>query len=133
MEIKQAWYRVSIKALILNENWDFLLAKENNWVWDFPWGWLDHWEEIEDCLKRELKEEMGLKILFIGNSPSCFVAVAKPESKTRPFIANIFYKVDVENLNFKVSDECIEIWFFNKDTIKNIKVLPNVTEFFKNN
>jgi hypothetical protein len=38
MEVKQAWYRVSVKALIENESWDFLLAKEENWIWDFP-GW----------------------------------------------------------------------------------------------
>jgi len=34
MEIKQAWYRISVKALIYNEKWEFLLCKEDNWVWD---------------------------------------------------------------------------------------------------
>ena len=133
MKIEQAWYRISIKALVYNEKWDFLLAKENNWVWDIPGGGLDHWENPIDCIKRELKEEMGLEVTYINKTPKYFITVHKPKSKTRPWIANVFYEVKVKDLNFTSSDECIEIWFFNKDTIKNIKVLPNVTEFFKNN
>jgi len=132
MEIKQAWYRVSVKALITDKNWDFLLSKEENWVWDFPGWWLDHWENPITCLKRELKEEMGLNVISVEESPTYFITAHKPESKTRPWIANIFYKVKVENLDFTPSDECIEIWFFNKETVKNIDVLINVKEFFRN-
>ena len=132
MEIKQAWYRISVKALITNENWDFLLIKEDNWVWDFPGGWLDHGENPIACLNRELKEEMGLNVISVEKKPEYFITAHKPKSKTRPWIANIFYKVKVENLDFTSSEECVEIWFFNKETVKKIDVLINVKEFFKN-
>jgi len=36
MEIKQSWYRISIKAIIYNEKREFLLTKENNGTWDLP-------------------------------------------------------------------------------------------------
>ena len=131
MEIKQAWYRISVKALIYNDKWEVLLAKESNWVWDFPGGWLDHGENSINCLKRELMEEMWLKIKYIEEKPEYFLTAHKPNSKSRPWIANVFYKVVPENLDFKKSDECVEIWFFDKDSVKNIEVIENVREFFK--
>jgi 8-oxo-dGTP diphosphatase len=129
MEIQEAWYRISIKALIYNEKWDFLLTKENNWLWDIPWGWLDHGEKYDENLKRELKEEMWLEIIWIDKNPKYFITAHKPESKSRPWIANIFYEVKVKDLNFIKSDECVEIWFFNANSINNIDTFVNVKEF----
>lgn len=131
MEIKQAWYRISAKALIYNEKWEFLLCKESNWVWDFPGWWLDHWENANTCLKRELKEEMWLDIIEISKTPKYFITAHKPQSETRPWLANIFYEVKVKDLNFTPSDECTEIGFFNISSIENINTIVNVKEFVK--
>jgi len=131
INIEDSWYRISIKALILNDKWEFLLCKENSWIWDFPWWWLDHFENPINCLKRELKEEMWLEIDEIEENPEYFITAYKEKSKTRPYIANIFYKVKLKNLNFKKSDECVEIWFFNKESIKDIDAIENVKQFFK--
>jgi len=136
MEIQQAWYRISVKALIYNEKWEFLLAKENNWTWDIPGWWLDHWENFDVCIKRELQEEMWLEVVWIDKNPKYFITAHKPESKTRPWLANVFYEVKVKDLNFRPSDECVEIWFFNIDNINNINTIVNVKEFvnlLKNN
>ena len=136
MEIQQAWYRISVKALIYNEKWEFLLTKENNWTWDIPGWWLDHWENFDVCIKRELQEEMWLEVIWIDKNPKYFITAHKPESKTRPWLANIFYEVKVKDLNFTPSDECVEIWFFNKDNINTINTIVNVKEFvnlLKNN
>lgn len=136
MEIQQAWYRISVKALIYNEKWEFLLTKENNWTWDIPGWWLDHWENFDVCIKRELQEEMWLEVIWIDKNPKYFITAHKPESKTRPWLANVFYEVKVKDLNFRPSDECIEIWFFNIDNVNNINTIVNVKEFvnlLKNN
>lgn len=131
MEIQNAWYRFSIKALIYNKKWDFLLSKEESWLWDFPGWWLDHWEKYDECLKRELQEEMWLEIISIWKNPKYFITAYKPESKTKPWLANIFYEVKVKNLNYESSDECIEIGFFNLDSVENIETIVNVKEFIK--
>lgn len=136
MEIQQAWYRISVKALIYNEKWEFLLTKENNWTWDIPGWWLDHWENFDVCIKRELQEEMWLEVIWIDKNPKYFITAHKPESKTRPWLANVFYEVKVKDLNFRPSDECVEIWFFNIDNVNNINTIVNVKEFvnlLKNN
>ncbi len=132
MEIKQAWYRISVKALIYNDLGEFLLCKEDNWLWDFPGGGLDHWEKTEVCIKRELQEEMWLETTEISKNPKYFITAHKPESKNRPWLANIFYEIKVKNLDFTPSDECVEIGFFNKNSIKKINTYINVKEFLKN-
>ena len=131
MEIQQSWYRVSVKGLIYNEKWEFLLCKEESGIWDFPGGGLDHWESVDICLKRELKEEMWLEILNIEKTPKYFISAYKPISKTRPWIANVFYEIKVKNLNFTPSDECVEIWFFNVESAWKLKIVANVEEFLK--
>lgn len=131
MEVKQSWYRISVKALIYNEKWEFLLCKEDNWTWDFPGGWLDHWESINTCLERELKEEMWLTIVSINNEPKYFITANKPKSKTRPWIANIFYEVEVKDLNFIPSEECVEIGFFNIESAWKLNILANVKELLE--
>jgi len=131
MEIQQSWYRISVKALIYNEKWEFLLCKENNRVWDFPgWG-LDHLEKPDICLKRELQEEMWLEVIWVDNNPKYFITAHKPKSKSRPWLANIFYEVKVKDLNFTPSDECIEICFFDITSIEKIDTFINVKEFVK--
>ena len=131
MEIQESHYRISIKALIYNKKWEFLLCKEKKWIWDFPGGWLDHWESVDICLKRELKEEMWLEILNIDKKPKYFITAHKPNSKTRPWISNVFYEIQVNNLDFTPSDECIEVWFFNFESAWKLNIVANVEEFLK--
>lgn len=128
MKIENGWYRISVKALIYNDKWEFLLCKESNWTRDLPGWWLDHNENPITCLKRELQEEMWLVATDIDKNPLYFVIAHKPTSKTRPWIANICYKTKVKNLDFTKSDECVEIWFFDTEIAKDLNLLVNVVE-----
>jgi ADP-ribose pyrophosphatase YjhB (NUDIX family) len=131
MKIENCWYRISVKALIYNEEWKILLCKENNGFWDLPWWWLEHWENYVNCIKRELKEEMWLEVIFVNENPKYFITVHKQNSKTKPWIANICYETKVKDLNFISSNECTEIWFFYFEEVKNMNVLVNLVELFK--
>ncbi len=59
---KDSLIRVSLKAVILDDEGQILVVKENgrDW-WDIPGGGLDHGETIKDALARELFEEISLK------------------------------------------------------------------------
>lgn len=54
-------FRVSLKAVILDEKGRILVVKESgrDW-WDIPGGGIDHGESIKDALTRELREEVSL-------------------------------------------------------------------------
>jgi len=130
VDINDSWYRVSIKAIIFNDKWQILLCKEENWVWDLPGWWLEHWENIEVCLKREIKEEMWLEVLSISDKPICFATFHKTYSTKRPWISNVCYEIQLKNLNFTKSNECTKIWFFDKKDIEDMYIIWNVKEVF---
>ena len=110
MDIPNTCYRTSIKGLVLDKDKRFLLCKEENGMWEFPGGGMDFEEEPEECLRREISEEMGLKVKSVGQFPSY---ILKFQSLRGVWTLNILYNVELENLEFIPSKECVEIKFFN--------------------
>lgn len=127
-DLPSTFYRVSVKALILNENKEFLLCKEENWRRDMPWWWLDHWETPHECIIREVKEETGMTVTFIDKNPSYFLTGTS--LKWYPMCMIVYY-ITVEDLNITPSEECVEIWFFNKETVKTIDWYSTTLPFAK--
>ena len=129
-QIPNWFYRISAKALILDENKRFLLVREEKW-WELPgWG-LEYWENPQEWIKRELYEEMWINVINVKVNPSYFIT-AKKDNWVR--IANIIYDTEVnidEIFNFKPSDECLETRFFDVNEAKNENLFPNVMEFIK--
>ncbi len=124
--ILKCFYRISIKALILDEKKRFLLIKEENGKWELPGGGLDFGEKAQDCLIREIKEEMGLDLIFIDENPSYFLTSQKENGQ---WISNIIYHTKVKNLNFIASDECIELRFFTKEEALKENLFSNIVSF----
>lgn len=56
----QAFYRISLKALIRNKQNEILMVSEKNGDFSLPGGGFDHEESVHECLRRELFEEIGL-------------------------------------------------------------------------
>ena len=54
------FFRVSLKAVIENDQGEVLCVKENGSDWALPGGGLDHGEMVEQGLRRELMEEVAL-------------------------------------------------------------------------
>lgn len=52
---------IRVKALILNSKGNILLAYNNN-TYQFPGGHVDENEEIDECMKREIREEVGIDV-----------------------------------------------------------------------
>lgn len=123
-DIPNCFYRTSIKALIFDETGRFLLSKEGP-HWEFPGGGLDHGEEPHEGLRREVREEMGLELTYIEDSPSYFFSWQEKSI----WRTNAIYQCEVENLDFTPSQECSEIRFFNKEEALQENLFPNVAKF----
>lgn len=128
ISIPPCHYRISVKALIHNEEWKFLLIQEENELWELPGGWLDYGEDPKNCLKREIREEMWLITLWIATEPSYFYTTKSLKWRN---IANVLYEVEVENYDFVPSEECRAIWFFTLEEARNLQTYPNIQEFLK--
>ena len=127
-EINKNYYRISIKALILDDTNRFLLTLEENGIWELLGGGLEYGENPYDCLVRELKEEAGLEVTLVNIKPDYFVTAIDNKGIWK---ANLIYKVKVKNLNFLPSEECIELKFFTKTEALREKLYPTVSEFVK--
>ncbi len=124
--IPNNYYRISVKALVLNEEKKFLLAREFDGRWELLGGGLDFGEDAHTCLRREVREETGINVTFVADKPSYFYT-----DKHRKYdqIAHIVYEVCLENLDFRRTDECTELRFFTKEEALKENLLPHVKIF----
>lgn len=125
----QNHFRVSVKGIAIDETGRFLLAKEDNGMWELLGGGLDHGEDPITALKREFKEETGLEVTEVSATPKYFVTA--PKVGREGFVANIIYEVKLKDLNFTPSDECVELRFFTVEEAEKEKLFPQVIEFIK--
>ena len=83
--MSEALFQIGVKALIRNEDGDLLLEGKRRdgglITYDLPGGRIDEGETIETALRRELKEEIGLR--YDGH----IRLVALTISKSRPAAA----------------------------------------------
>lgn len=125
--IPPCFYRISTKALVLNETRDkFLICQEENGEWELPGGGLDWGETPQSDLPRELMEEMGLKASWIAEHPAYFLTVPFRSPEKEGWCANVLYETSLEHLNFTPSDECTAIDWINKENAAQFDLFPNV-------
>jgi 8-oxo-dGTP diphosphatase len=132
VELKNAngFYRLSIKALVLDKDKRFLMCKEKDGLWELPGGGLDYGESVNECLKREIFEEMKLKVTKVDTSPSYFETTEYMKFPGT-WKGVLVYEVRLKNLKFKPSEECVEIRFFNKKEAQKIPLGPTMKSFVK--
>lgn len=128
-EIPACFYRVSAKALVLDESKQkFLVVQEADGRWELPGGGIDHGETPSEALKREIKEEMGLEATSVADHPSYFFTFL---NVTGYWLANALYETKLESLAFTPSGECIALCFVTSQEALALNAYPNVFEFAK--
>ena len=126
-EIPECYYRVSVKALILNEARDkFLICEEETGVRELPGGGLEWGATPQEDLPREIMEEMGIVVTKVVDNPSYFIT--EQTLNRELWVVNVLYETELENLDFIPSDECVNIKFVDKLDIQDMKVFPTITK-----
>lgn len=116
---------VGVCAVIRNEKGEFLLIKHKKhtpWYgyWILPGGKLKKGESLEECVKRELKEELGVDCVV---ESLIDVFVSRVSSKTNIPVVLVFYKVRPKSHNFTLKrDEISKAKWFDKESVKKGKV-----------
>ena len=128
MQIKSPYYRVSVKAKI-NFNGKILLVKEDGKKWDLPGGGIEHYKTIDEALKRELTEEIGVSDFIITSGPKIFKMI--DAAANRPLIF-IVYKLELDPATeFHPSDN-VEIGLFDSEKIQDtVSYSPEYSDYIR--
>lgn len=80
-EIPDAFYRISIKVLIKDQNDRLLVVQDTtNGTWEVPGGGLDHGETIEQTAVREVREELGVMLTRFEGKPIAMMLGEHPNN-----------------------------------------------------
>jgi 8-oxo-dGTP pyrophosphatase MutT (NUDIX family) len=70
--IPSPFYRVSLKALVLDDQKRLLVLGINNGTWELPGGGWEFGEQVDECLNREFQEELGISLTSVDPVPLAF-------------------------------------------------------------
>jgi ADP-ribose pyrophosphatase YjhB (NUDIX family) len=125
-KIIDALYRVSAKAVIVQDN-KILLVKENihDW-WGLPGGGVDHGESASEALHREITEELGLSPGGVTIHDQALQAIIGNVVDHIPRVA-ILYKVDIPtDAKLSTTDHVQEYKWYSALELKDLYVTQTV-------
>ena len=109
-KLPSTFYRVSLKVIVLDDQARLLVGRVDDGSYELPGGGFEHNETIEECLDRELEEELGVKIKSLGG-----VVCLYRNDNPRGFKSiKIALEANLENHDFKYG-EITEAKFLSKD------------------
>lgn len=103
-------FRLSLKAIIVNERGEVLVVKESGRAyWDLPGGGMDFGENIQAALARELAEEVNMQ----GDFEYRVIDIDEPVFLKRVNVWQVraIFKVTPEVMTFSVGEDADEILF----------------------
>lgn len=109
-------YRVVAKALITNEEGKILVVKENQDFWSLPGGGVDHGESAQECIKREIKEEIGLTSVSVNElvySTNVYL------DQRDMWMTWIVYKATLDSSDFIFGDGVTDAKYIDIEDIKD--------------
>ncbi len=119
-------FQVSVKGVCFDIDGKIMMIQEPDGLWELPGGRIQKGEEFIDCLKRECLEETGLKCEVLDARPFIVYPTIDKEGRARIMV---FFKISIKDFNFKPSDECVALKFYDKSEIRTLPTFPQLKKF----
>ena len=116
-QLPSPFYRVSLKAIILDDQKRLLLGQADNGHWEVPGGGWEYPETLEQGLRRELSEELDGQVNQIGD----FQFLYKGMNPKGYMVVYLAFTVTLKNLTFKLVDELSDTRFVTKDELLELE------------
>ena len=106
---------------VIEKQGKVLLAKRGRepfkGYWDLVGGFLNPGESLEEGLRREIKEELGVRVKkmeYLGSAATVYAGEQ---------VVGAVFKVEVEDEQFKPADDVVEVRWFDKKRLPK-KLVP---------
>lgn len=120
----------SVHGVIINASGSILLHKrEDSPIWAVPGGKIELHESVEQCLRREMQEELGVEVSakrLIGMYTDPSYVLALGDQVHRVFL--IVFLCAIESGDLKITDETMEYRWFTRESLQSIETFPLVKE-----
>lgn len=127
-------YRISVKALIKDDEDRLLLICERDGRWELPGGGLEHGEDPRLALEREIREEIGYTVDWIDGRPAAFWTIRKDVgSPTLTWFAFVAYDVRASGMFDPVvhgNDEAEEVRYISRAEAQALPLHDNTAPYF---
>ena len=123
-DFPDCFYRTVVKGLYVKDG-KILLTKEAPDLadkWELPGGGLSWGEDPHAGLVREIKEELNLEVTSVSKQP-VYVWMDRFEGCRNMdwyYSVVLAYRIDLANLDFVPTKECVAIQLFSPDDLKNL-------------
>jgi ADP-ribose pyrophosphatase YjhB (NUDIX family) len=115
----EAMYRVSLKVIVRNQSGETLVVREKGSSWSLPGGGVDHGEEIDKALKRELYEEVLINTPFTSRFVGADTFYVEHRQRWQMWLV---YELDIEEgYSYGKGIDADEVAFINPVTFKDSK------------
>ncbi len=114
-----------VPAIIINEKGEILLGKRSEKAvyyagyFGLPGGFIEYGEKMEDAIKREIKEELGVEATEVKRGENIYEKLPSKECKTHVIDVPHYCKI---NGNPMPKDETLEVKWFKPSEIRNMEL-----------
>lgn len=134
-------FRICVVAMIQNQQDEYLLCKKPDNLGVYPGQWalvgggVEKGESLEEALKREVEEEVGIELNFF--QPFSFgedtaEKILRDGTKETNRMLFLLYSCKTENPKITLNDEFETFAWVHQDDIKNYDLNAPTRETFRN-
>jgi 8-oxo-dGTP diphosphatase len=129
-QIDDCLYRISIKAVIIQNRKLLLVHERDDEWWSVPGGGIDYGETVEQAIRRELSEELGVDPQDVHyDASSLFLQIGAVVNGVPR--ANLFYRVHVPVEAIKLTEHVIEHKWCSATEIAELYTSPSTGDVIK--
>jgi len=115
-ELPDAFYRISIKLIIKDDQDRLLVLQDSDTGWELPGGGLDHGETIQQTAAREVQEELAVELKDFNEE---IVAIEPGLHPDKYRTLKIYYQAELSSFDFTL-EEGFEYAFVDRQQFINL-------------